>query len=85
MNCFKKLALAGTIACTSLIMFAQDASGNSYDFTAVNTELEKVSAAVKSWVTAALPYILGVGGVMLIIFLGRLGFKMLKSMISAGK
>ena len=84
MNCFKKLALAGMTACTSLIMFAQETTG-SYDFSAVNTELEKVSTAVKTWVTAALPYILGVGGVMLIIFLGRLGFKMLKSMISAGK
>lgn len=83
MNCFKKLALAGMTACTSLLMFAQESSG--YDFSAVNTELEKVSTGVKTWVTAALPYILGIGGVMLIIFLGRLGFKMLKSMISAGK
>ena len=60
MNCFKKLALAGMTACTSLIMFAQETTG-SYDFSAVNTELEKVSTAVKTWVTAALPYSLGGG------------------------
>lgn len=84
MNICKKLAVAGTTAMLGAMAFAEDASG-SYDFSVVNTELQKVSEAVKTWTTSALPYILGVGGVILVFFLARLGFRLLKSMISAGK
>lgn len=81
-----KLAVMLGFACASVASFAEGAgtSGN-YDFSGVTTELTSLTTALKTWMTGALPIMLGVVGVFLVIWLAKLAVRAIKGLASSGK
>lgn len=78
----KKSLLALAVCAFACSVFAQSVS---YDFSPVTTEITSISAGLKSWVTAALPVLLGVAGAFLVFWLGRLALGVLKGLGRAGR
>lgn len=79
-----KLSVMLGVACASFASFAEGATGN-YDFSGVTTELTSLTAALKTWMTGALPIMLGVVGVFLVIWLAKLAVRAIKGLASSGK
>lgn len=81
-----KLSVMLGVACASFASFAEGptASGN-YDFSGVTTELTSLTTALKTWMTGALPIMLGVVGVFLVIWLAKLAVRAIKGLASSGK
>lgn len=78
----KKSLLALAVCALVGSVFAE---GSSYDFSPVTTEITSISTGLKTWVTAALPVLLGVAGAFLVFWLGRLALGVLKGLGRAGR
>lgn len=60
-------------------------SGNvSLDTTALMSALESVSNSIKDFISAILPYLLGIGTAALVLFFGIWAFRMIKKWFSKG-
>lgn len=81
-----KLSVMLGIAFASFASFAEGASGSgNYDFSGVTTELTSLTTALKTWMSGALPIMLGVVGVFLVIWLAKLAIRAIKGLASSGK
>lgn len=81
-----KLSVMLGVACASVASFAADAGASGkYDFSGVTTELTSLTASLKTWMTEALPIMLGVVGVFLVIWLAKLAIRAIKGLASSGK
>lgn len=60
---------------------------NSYqiDTSVITQMMTGISQSVTQFVTAALPILGGIGCAVLVFFLGRMVFRLIKSWMSAGK
>lgn len=52
---------------------------SSIDFSAVTTALTDLSTALKEWVTAALPYIVGIASAFFAFYLVRVVIRLIRS------
>ena len=74
----KKIAFAlAVVFSLAGSLFAEGNSGP--DFSAATTALTDVSTSLTSWVTGAMPILVGIAGAFLIFWLGRKVFRIIKS------
>lgn len=61
--------------------------GGSYsiDTTAIESMMSGISTSISDFVTAALPILGGIGCAVLVFFLGKMIFRLIKGWMSAGK
>lgn len=79
----KFLALCGS-ALASAATFAE--GGNALvDVTAVNTAMTQIKTDLTTWVTAALPIVLGIAGAFLVFWLGKIVIRVIKSFGNSAK
>lgn len=79
-----KLCAVATIVIAGSSQALAEGSSN-YDFTAATTELTSLKTAMTSWVTSALPIILGILGAFLVFFLVRFAIGLVKRFINGSK
>ena len=81
----KFLALCGS-ALASAVTFAEGAGGSALvDTTAVNTAMTQIKTDLTTWVTAALPIVLGIAGAFLVFWLGKIVIRVIKSFGNSAK
>lgn len=81
----KFLALCGS-ALASAVTFAEGPAGSSLvDTTAVNTAMTQIKTDLTTWVTAALPIVLGIAGAFLVFWLGKIVIRVIKSFGNSAK
>ena len=81
----KFLALCGS-ALVSAVTFAEGAAGSAIvDTTAVNTAMTQIKSDLTTWVTAALPIVLGIAGAFLVFWLGKIVIRVIKSFGNSAK
>lgn len=78
----KKLLMGSLVAASSASVFAE---GTGPDFTAVITDLTSVKTALASFATSALPIFGSIAAAFLIFYVGKLGYRMVKGWMNAGK
>lgn len=80
-----KLSVMLGIAFSSVAAFADNAGTSNYDWSLLTTELTTIKDSLKSWMTDALPIMLGVVGVFLVVWLAKLAIRAIKGLASSGK
>ena len=80
----KRCGVALGVALCSAVSFAEGAAG-TYDFSQVTTEATAIKEGVSTWMGNFFPVVMGLAGLFLILWLGRLALRALKSMGNAGK
>lgn len=83
-NMKKFLALCGS-ALASAVTFAEGAGSAIVDTTAVNTAMTQIKTDLTTWVTAALPIVLGIAGAFLVFWLGKIVIRVIKSFGNSAK
>ena len=80
------LGLAGVFG-FGLAAFAEDPSHilDQTTTTALNTAFTTLKSDLGTWMGGILPILLGIAGIFLVAWLGRLGLRMMKSMSNSGK
>lgn len=88
MNFLKKINAKCAVACglalSSAMIFAEDVTGSTFDFSEVTTQLTSLRDSLKSWMGGALPIILSVCGVFLVIWLAKVGIKAIRGLAKSG-
>lgn len=78
----KFLALCGS-ALASAVTFAEGSA--IVDTTAVSTAMTQIKTDLTTWVTAALPIVLGIAGAFLVFWLGKIVIRVIKSFGNSAK
>lgn len=78
----KFLALCGS-ALASAVTFAADSA--IVDTATIDTAMTQIKTDLTTWVTAALPIVLGIAGAFMVFWLGKIVIRVIKSFGNSAK